>query len=98
MIEEEARLTQESLEKKIAKFFDDNKYPITLPISWKVATETGTEVQMWSTCVELPEKSHHVKIVHYCEDCGEVTKHLFLYCDFPFDYYPYDYGPSGNVS
>jgi hypothetical protein len=98
MIEEEARLTQESLEKKIAKFFDDNKYPITLPISWKVATETGTEVQMWSKCVELPEKSHHVKIVHYCEDCGEVTKHLFLYCDFPFDYYPYDYGPSGNVS
>ena len=102
LIEEEAKLTKESLEKKVAKFFDDNKYPIALPISWKDATETGTEVQMWSKYVDLPEKWHHVKIVHlpvahYCESCEEVTKHLFLYCDFPFDYYPNDYGPNGNV-
>ena len=85
-------LEKQTLEKAIAKFFDDNKLFVAEPITWKDATETGTSVQLYSKYVDLPENCHNVEVVtipvvDFCNKCKKVTKQMFVSCEFPLDYY-----------
>ena len=85
-------LEKQTLEKAIAKFFDDNKLFVAEPITWKDATETGTSVQLYSKYVDLPENCHNVEVVtipvvHFCNECKKVTKQMFVSCKFPLDYH-----------
>lgn len=68
---------------------------VARPITWKDATETGTDVTLYSKNVDLPEKWYSVRVitlpvVHFCEKCQKITKQLYVHCEFPLEYYPYE--------
>lgn len=92
-LEEEKRLVEKNdLEQKLTDFVLENNLIISRQIPARDCIEIGTEFVMKLSKVILPDGDFKTRVyilpaVHECEDCKKVTKHVWIGCNFPLDYY-----------